>query len=658
MNRPGRLALLCTTLAVAVAGSIVALVPATTAGAAPDQRPRRATYHNPLAPKVGDGTTVDSCADPTVLRGQRGRHAPWFMWCTSDPFNDEDVDQSGAPTFHQLPAMRSRDLVHWRYVGDALPTPPDWAADGAHIWAPDVVYSRATDRYYLSFVVTDVDDSVRGPNACPSGDDSAIGVAVSDRPTGPWQVSDTPLVAPRPDPAGSCAFFWTFDPDVLGNSVGRSSVLYYGSYYGGVQARRVQFTADGATTTGRATQVTRGSIHGRAAAAATRLRSEQAPTASAPQQITIGNRYEGTNVVRRNGFYWLFASATNCCNGPLTSYGVFAGRSRSPMGPFVDKEGRSLLAGRVGGSPVLLPNGNRWLGVGHNTVFTDAAGRWWTIYHAVDRHDPYFAFDPGFTKRPALLDPLDWVDGWPQVRAGRWASDQRMPAPATSPRRPSAYRPHPPAPLRLGRYLPAYSDTFAGRQLSPAWHWTREPASGYAVENGALRFDTQAGDLFVDTNTASVLHRRAPRGDYVVQTRVRLNLPPEGCCFNYVQAGMVLRAAGAQGDDRFVKLAHVSIWETRQTEWAKEVPTAPAEYPRYGNGVVGPPGDVTWLRIAVDQRRGEDRFTAYTSDNGRFWVKGGTWTHDLGRAPRIGLISMGGTGFTAHFLDVRTWRTR
>jgi arabinan endo-1,5-alpha-L-arabinosidase len=103
-------------------------------------------------------------------------------------------------------------------------------------------------------------------------------------------------------------------------------------------------------------------------------------------------------VVRRGGWYWFFGSATNCCNGPLTSYGVFAARSRSPFGPFVDREGDSLLAGRVGGTPVLLPNGNRWLGGGHNSVFTDEAGRWWTAYHAVDRFDPYFAFDVGFTK--------------------------------------------------------------------------------------------------------------------------------------------------------------------------------------------------------------------------------------------------------------------
>jgi arabinan endo-1,5-alpha-L-arabinosidase len=35
-------------------------------------------------------------------------------------------------------------------------------------------------------------------------------------------------------------------------------------------------------------------------------------------------------------------------------------------------------------------NGNRWVGTGHNTVFQDAAGDWWTIYHAVDQNDPFF----------------------------------------------------------------------------------------------------------------------------------------------------------------------------------------------------------------------------------------------------------------------------
>jgi arabinan endo-1,5-alpha-L-arabinosidase len=590
------------------------------AASAPD-----GSHRNPLAPHLTGGGTLDSCADPTVLHGQRPGDRYWYLYCTTDPLNDDDVDDQGDLRFHPIPMSRSRDLVHWTYVGDALPQAPDWAADGAGIWAPDVVYSATTDRYYLTFVVTDTDDSLRGPDACASTGDSALGVAVSDSPTGPWQVADQPLVAPRPDPDADCAFFWTYDPDVRGDTVHTASTLYYGSYYGGIHATRVVFDDQGASTVG------------------------------APTRITIGNRYEGANVVRRHGWYWLFASATNCCNGPLTSYGVFAGRSRSPLGPFLDREGQSLLAGRVGGTPVLLPNANRWLGTGHNSVFTDAAGRWWTIYPAVDRSDPYFATQPGFTRRPPMLDPLDWVDGWPTVRAGSGASDRRMPAPATRPGRPSDYHPQPATPLRPGRALPKFSDDFR-HGLDAAWRWTGTPPATdtYAVHRGKFRFETQAGDIARTPNTAAVLSRKAPRGDYVVQTRVLLDLPTEGCCHNYVQAGILIH----DGRDRFVKLAHVSIWETRQTEFAKEVAHAPGDLPVYGNGVVGPPGDRTSLRIVVDHRPGPDRFTAWTRQDRHSWVRGGTWTHTLGQHAKIGLVAMGGEGYIARFLDVRVWRVR
>jgi arabinan endo-1,5-alpha-L-arabinosidase len=146
--------------------------------------------------------------------------------------------------------------------------------------------------------------------------------------------------------------------------------------------------------------------------------------------------------VQRDGWYYLFASATDCCNGGLTGYSVFVGRSRSALGPFVDREGNSFLDTQVGGTPFLTMNGNRWVGTGHNTVFEDEAGQWWTIYHAVDREDPFFTTtlpnptDRGFTKRPALLDPVDWIGGWPTVNGGAFASDTEMPAPP--PRRASA----------------------------------------------------------------------------------------------------------------------------------------------------------------------------------------------------------------------------
>jgi arabinan endo-1,5-alpha-L-arabinosidase len=39
-------------------------------------------------------------------------------------------------------------------------------------------------------------------------------------------------------------------------------------------------------------------------------------------------------------------------------------------------------------------------------------------------------------------------------------------------------------------------------------------------------------------------------------------------------------------------------------------------------------------------------------------VRGGTWVHDLGDDFRIGLVSMGGDGFTAQFAYVRVHRLR
>jgi len=172
------------------------------------------------------------------------------------------------------------------------------------------------------------------------------------------------------------------------------------------------------------------------------------------------------------------------------------------------------------------------------------------------------------------------------------------------------------------------------------------------LENGAFRFDTQAADLYVDSNNASVLTEPAPQGNYAVETRVKLNLPAEDCCFNYVQAGLVIYG----DDDNFIKLAHVSIWETRQTEFAKELAPVPEDYPRYGNTVVGPPDEWTYLRIVKRTQAGEELYTAYTSRDGQSWVRGGVWTHQLGNSARIGLVSMGGSGYTANFDYVQVYR--
>ena len=125
------------------------------------------------------------------------------------------------------------------------------------------------------------------------------------------------------------------------------------------------------------------------------------------------------------------ASSANCCAGPATGYSVFSGRSRSPMGPFVDADGIPLVASKAGGTILVTQNGNRWIGAGHHAIATDHAGRDWLVYHALDRNDPWLEQPFGINKRPMLIDRIDWIDGWPRARAGAGPSDCPQPAPVT-----------------------------------------------------------------------------------------------------------------------------------------------------------------------------------------------------------------------------------
>ena len=590
--------------------AVAALVPAAipTAAAADN-------YRNPVDILIPGGGRVKSCADPTMIRGQTPGDDAWYMYCTTDPLNNDDRTGSNY-NFHLIPQMRSTDLVHWTYVGDAFTTRPAWASPGAGMWAPEIQHFNG--QYYLYYGITDVVDSVSGEAGC--NNDSAIGVATSSSPTGPWVDSGEPVIYPRSN-GGTCDYFWTYDPEVITEHNGTQKYIYYGSYYGGIHVR--ELSADG-------------------------LDSDP----SSATQISIPNRYEGTEIIYRNGYYYFLGSATNCCNGPLTGYSVFTARSTSPTGPFVDREGVSILNGRVGGTTFLTMNGNRWVGPGHQTSFRDFDGRWWTFYHAIDRNRPYFEDAVGFTRRPVLLDPIDWVSGWPTVRNDRWISAENLPRPAAQPGQQSLYEPE--APIRHNIRALLAEDNFDGSGLGAGWSWVRQPSSDtWSVENGTFNMDTQAADLHVDNNSASVLVRDLPTGNWMIETKVKIDLPAEGCCFNYVQAGLVVY----EDDNNYLKLVHASIWETRQTEWAKEMAPVPDGYPRYGNTVVTAPGEWTWLRVARWEHGGRWHYQAYVSRDGTNWNRGGVWTHNLG-SPQLGLVAMGGSGFHAEFDYVKVNRIR
>ena len=336
-----------------------------------------------LTPAVARANPVsesfaDTFADPVIVRGDDGL---WYAYGTTDPLRE------GEGVFHRIPMARSSNLIDWTYVGDAFTADqrPAFAAANTAFWAPDV--RRQGDHWVMYVTVT---ETAQAPGA------SAIGAATAPTPTGPWTFSDTPVVAPRP--SGDGGWLWTFDPTRITAPDG-TMYLYYGSYFGGIWVS--EMTPDGLHITGEATRV------------------------------AIDNKFEGAYVVLRDGWYYLFASSANCCAGPTTGYSVSVGRSRDPRGPFVDKLGQSLNVSRAGGTPVIAPNGNRWVGTGHNGLVTDLAGQDWFVYHAIDRNDPYLDGTSGINERPMLLDRLDWIGGWPTVRAGAWASDELRDRPVT-----------------------------------------------------------------------------------------------------------------------------------------------------------------------------------------------------------------------------------
>jgi arabinan endo-1,5-alpha-L-arabinosidase len=549
------------------------------------------TYRNPVSRSF-----ADTYADPDVVRGKDGW---WYGYATSDPLRSRGAR-------HLIPMSKSRDLVHWQFAGDAFTTLPSWADTTtaghlASMWAPDVHYAGGQWRMY--YVVTET----KGTNVAPAEEvnDNAIGMATAPTPLGPWTDSGGPVVGPRR--VATDNYLWTFDPEVV-RDVDGTEHIFYGSYYGGIFQQRLD-------TSGK--------------------------HAIGPEtRIAIDNKFEGTYITRKDGYWYFFGSTANCCAGPTTGYSVQVARSRNLTGPYVDKDGLRIdVGGETGGTPVLYQNGNRWIGTGHNSMATDDRGQRWIVYHAIDRNNPVLNPDEpfGVNRRPMLVDRIDWVHGWPVVRYGCGPSDSVQPGPVVRGVRTSvrvtsraADCPRNFTPGRLDR---RDSDEFTGSSLNAGWQIVRTPH--VTVAGGALQWPTEASDLTNVGGTASLLLRNAPAGNWTVQTKLTLDLGTNEVR-NFQQAGLIVYA----NDDLFTRLSKVAIFNTRQIEFLKEMPYAGKT--SFGGTILGPPALTTWLRItARTNAAGERLLTGFSSRDGRHWTRGGTWTLPGDTAVRVGLESMG-----------------
>jgi len=316
------------------------------------------TTHTPTATQYVNPVLDADFPDPAVVRSSDGSY---YAYATQT-------------TGLRIQVARSKDLVSWSPLGEALPNKPTWASESQNFWAPDVHERDGTFVMYYSAQV----DAAKRTNAA---DGFCIGVATATTAAGPFTDVGHPVVC---GPT-----FTTIDPMGFDDPQTGKRYLYWGSSGAPIQVQ--ELAADRASFVPNSTP--------------TALVSPR--TGNDPSAYDVG-LIEGPWVTYSAPYYYLFFSGNSCC-GTGAHYAVMVARASSPTGPF------EVLRNGAAAQPILSASGP-WTAPGHNSVVRDAAGVDWMLYHAISVSNPYLI--PGRTdisRRPMLLDRITYTNGWPVV---------------------------------------------------------------------------------------------------------------------------------------------------------------------------------------------------------------------------------------------------
>lgn len=119
--------------------------------------------------------------------------------------------------------------------------------------------------------------------------------------------------------------------------------------------------------------------------------------------LNIAIDCEATDLIYRDGWYYLLGTHGTCCDGPNSTYNIVVGRSKKVTGPYVDNIGREMLKG---GGKMVVAAGDRLIGPGHfgRTVLGDG----------IEKMSCHYESDLDQSGRSVLgIRPLLWKNGWP-----------------------------------------------------------------------------------------------------------------------------------------------------------------------------------------------------------------------------------------------------
>lgn len=345
-------------LVAGVAGLAAAAAPAV-AGPGPDPTPAE-------PPPGGISVTGETAPihDPALTVAEDGT---WYVYSTGL------VNRENGGT---IQVWSSHDEgVTWEYEGTVWDEIPAWIdehfAGGPlpdNLWAPEIYEHDGT--YYLYYSAsrfgTNFSVTALATNTTLDPDD----------PDYEW-VDQGPVVT-SPSPIADGKTFNAIDAGIVEGADG-TPYMAIGSYWYGIFLVEIEWPS--------------GKLVDGALENAVHLVDRSVP----------GNPVEAPYIYERDGWYYLFVSFDRCCAGGDSTYKVAVGRARDVTGPYLDAEGRDLLAG--GGTVVLDAHG-AMVGPGGQSVHDGVLA--FHYYDAANEEIPYF---------PRLgLHRLDWTeDGWPVV---------------------------------------------------------------------------------------------------------------------------------------------------------------------------------------------------------------------------------------------------
>ena len=250
-----------------------------------------------------------------------------------------------------MPCARSKDLVHWTSLPDAMPKLPRWAIAG-RTWAPNVRSVIPGKRYAVYFTAHD-----RATNR------QAVGVAFSRSPAGPFTSNAAKPFINQNDRGGS------IDPSCFIDKDGRRFLVWKndGNCCGfDTWLWLQQLSPDGARLVGTRRQLLK------------------------QDERWEGSLVEAPTLWMHRGEYYLFYSANGYGS---CRYAIGYALAPSIFGPYRKPSETSWVASTAG-----------VCGPGGEDIIDTSDGNSWMVYHSWEKGRAYRAMD---------LDQIRWVGDHP-----------------------------------------------------------------------------------------------------------------------------------------------------------------------------------------------------------------------------------------------------